>query len=570
MGPFGDCSASCDGVRRRDVFCEAETSPGRTEIVDDSQCPGIQPPALESCGFGIDACPLYLWDVTAYSDCSVRCGSGTQSRNVTCIQRTSDGEQVVSDSNCFSRLGRMPRTVESCTRVCTYEPGPWGPCNFDSVYSCGDGTQSRTLTCRDSEGNAIDGRFCEEGGVQGIDSQSCYTPCQCENHQWDPSPWSGCTRSCGGGRQYRLIRCNCNVTGVPRQVNGEECAMSSTAGARPEDERSCNPEQCPCVNHRWSPGPWSDCSATCGDGVETRNITCSCYRDGVLEVDTDENRCSARASRPPNSQECRRSRCECPTATWNITTSDCSKSCGNGTRVVVSTCMCDGVPTDDLVCINDAGLSKSPAFEYCNPEECPCVNYRFQTTRFSPCNKPCGDDAVETRFVTCTCRIEGNRVTVATERCQNNGLTPPPSERSCAKPCPCDTVEYVPGPWSECTPSCDDPAVGDREQTRDLECLCTRGGVTETVENTVCDQYYWYPSRSTRSGRPRPPSRDSRPATRRPCDPCSFGWTEGRWSRVRSSDNSSSFSKIDSFFGCSAPATVVIVVRLRALSRRTE
>lgn len=58
----------------------------------------------------------YEWNVGGWSDCSVPCGGGTQTRSVTC--RRNDG-QTVADSLCTKYVGGKPAASQSCnTQSC--------------------------------------------------------------------------------------------------------------------------------------------------------------------------------------------------------------------------------------------------------------------------------------------------------------------------------------------------------------------------------------------------------------------------------------------------------------------
>lgn len=75
-------------------------------------------------------------------------------------------------------------------------------------------------------------------------------PCMTSNNQampflifqrWKIGPWSGCSRTCGGGVETRTVSCvRESVTGV-QYMNQDFCPES------PALHRSCNTDQCP----RW-------------------------------------------------------------------------------------------------------------------------------------------------------------------------------------------------------------------------------------------------------------------------------------------------------------------------------
>ncbi|KAM6965444.1 A disintegrin and metalloproteinase with thrombospondin motifs 3 [Aplochiton taeniatus] len=90
----------------------------------------------------------------------------------------------------------------------------------------------------------------------------------CTQPQWITDHWEHCTKTCGSlGYQIRAVRCLQFVhQGKNRSVHSKYCS-----GEKPESRRSCNRVPCPA---QWRTGPWSECSVTCGEGMERRIVTC--------------------------------------------------------------------------------------------------------------------------------------------------------------------------------------------------------------------------------------------------------------------------------------------------------
>ncbi|XP_013862616.1 A disintegrin and metalloproteinase with thrombospondin motifs 13 isoform X2 [Austrofundulus limnaeus] len=138
----GICSVSCGGgVANLVQYCAREVE-GEEVVVDDSNCSNFpKPAAVVSCN--THNCPA-RWKVVKISPCSVSCDLGIAERNVSCVQFIHGRESVVSEDRC--RVVVKPATAVPClVKVCTYrwEVKPWSQCSVP----CGYGIQSRTVSC---------------------------------------------------------------------------------------------------------------------------------------------------------------------------------------------------------------------------------------------------------------------------------------------------------------------------------------------------------------------------------------------------------------------------------------
>nr|XP_023012817.1 A disintegrin and metalloproteinase with thrombospondin motifs 2-like [Leptinotarsa decemlineata] len=154
--------------------------------------------------------------------------------------------------------------------------GGWGPCST----SCGGGRRQRTSACWDEKlGKIVKRSYCSLMQKPKQETQKCNAfGCTFE---WISGEWEPCSTTCGTlGMQHREIYCvpksivttvllqfNGTVTNPWRyMVNPNRCSRSKPSTVRP-----CNRK--PCFSY-WTFGEWSQCSASCGNGIQTRSSHC--------------------------------------------------------------------------------------------------------------------------------------------------------------------------------------------------------------------------------------------------------------------------------------------------------
>jgi hypothetical protein len=156
MSDYTPCSTSCGGGKQmRSVQCVNNLN----AVVPDANCAasGPKPLATQSCNTFTCPTSTYTWSVTPYSSCSVTCGTGTETRQVSCVDGTGT---PVPDANC-GNSGPKPATTASCNPgACptyTWVPGSYSACNV----TCGGGVQSRTIICVDGLGHQVNNSLCD-------------------------------------------------------------------------------------------------------------------------------------------------------------------------------------------------------------------------------------------------------------------------------------------------------------------------------------------------------------------------------------------------------------------------
>ncbi|NXN59585.1 ATS14 metalloproteinase, partial [Rynchops niger] len=91
---------------------------------------------------------------------------------------------------------------------------------------------------------------------------------------WVAEEWGACSKSCGKlGVQARAVQCVQRLQdGTNRTLHTKYCP-----GQRPETRQPCSRLPCPA---QWRTGAWSECSASCGEGVQQRQVVCKGSESG--------------------------------------------------------------------------------------------------------------------------------------------------------------------------------------------------------------------------------------------------------------------------------------------------
>ncbi|XP_010178360.1 PREDICTED: thrombospondin type-1 domain-containing protein 4-like, partial [Mesitornis unicolor] len=131
-------------------------------------------------------------------------------------------------------------------------------------------------------------------------------PRQNREHNWKQIGKTECTTTCGKGSQYPVFHC---VNRITHEEVSESYCDSSTKPI-PEEE-ACNLFPCPAF---WDIGEWSECSKTCGLGMQHRQILCrQMYANRTLTV--QQYRCH-HLEKPETTSTCQLKIC----SEWQIRT----------------------------------------------------------------------------------------------------------------------------------------------------------------------------------------------------------------------------------------------------------
>jgi len=176
-------------------------------------------------------------------------------------------------------------------------------------------------------------------------------------NEW--TEWTECSLSCGGGIQQRIRECT-----LPKQADFQ-CDGEGT------EQRVCNTQSCP-VWTEWT--DWTECSVSCGGGIKVK--TRECVLQKALGAEKLKLLCTGDSL---ESAACNEETCPKPTE-WSEW-SQCSKSCGGGTR------------TKTRECVNQRDPSGNPCqvdldeTETCNNNPCPEWT---DWTPWTQCSQSCG------------------------------------------------------------------------------------------------------------------------------------------------------------------------------------
>ncbi|GJQ76338.1 hypothetical protein Trydic_g2060 [Trypoxylus dichotomus] len=350
---FTPCSASCGGgVQFRNVSCAGRKS---LDPVDPNLCDANNKPVeTQRCG-EIPCDPK--WVAKDWEKCSATCGDGgTQTRKIYCEQIISGGvASIVDDGQCVNL--QKPPIQQECNKgvICgEWHIGPWKPCN----RLCGKGKEARDVICYrkvDGKITVLNDSECPQKKPET--SRSCLLR-PCEGVDWVASEWSGCENKCGLSEETRMVQC---MTAAGEVFSDKLCEQDEK---KPETSRKCVSKAGDCI-YEWYASQWSECSAKCGSGVQTRKVFCTKPTDdGFKKVESSN--CDP-LKKYDAVQNCTAAIKECPGEWFTGPWTKCTKDCNGGLKTRKVLCIKGNSAVHVKEC--DPELTPSSS-EECNKQAC--------------------------------------------------------------------------------------------------------------------------------------------------------------------------------------------------------
>ncbi|XP_017755723.1 PREDICTED: A disintegrin and metalloproteinase with thrombospondin motifs 9 [Eufriesea mexicana] len=354
-GDWGPCSVTCgEGMKRRKVICKSadgmisskcssSNKPEDVTICILKPCPTVSVTPIKYSSDPPYEIPSqqdneihdiifrygYKWHVQT-KECSKPCIKGYMNTGVKCV--SIETATIAPDSYCDNE--KKPPTEIPCNRYhCPmWSTSDWGQCNVE----CGLGNQYRQVRCQSPHGEILPDEDCHDSEKPEIMKTCRKRPCINTStdqrnpskmnilRKWKTSSWTTCSKSCGTGLQRRRVECTIRRGNHGPEVTVRDEQCSRLGLRKPKSQRPCRRVAC---NFIWQEGPWSECSAECGEGIQRRSVTCHrTNRYGLLDPTPTDN--CPMDQKPETQQFCKLQECDDKYYWFAGPWKKCSHTCG--------------------------------------------------------------------------------------------------------------------------------------------------------------------------------------------------------------------------------------------------
>ncbi|XP_078406383.1 tetratricopeptide repeat domain 16 [Cetorhinus maximus] len=344
---------------------------------------------------------------------------------------------IIHQANRTQKLRNRLKLLRKGLGVSAADMYRWKLSSHEPCSStCTTGVSTSYALCVRYDGIEVDDSYCDSVTRPEPVREFCIgRECQ---PRWETSSWSECSRTCGEGHQFRIVRCWKIISaGFDSSVYNEMCESADLS--RPSERKTCKNPAC---GPQWEMSEWSECTAKCAERVTvTREVRCS----------KEEWLCDEK-TKPPSQKDCVGPPCD---RQWTVSDwGPCSGPCGQGRMI------------RHVYCKNSEGRVMPES--QCNPQLKPHAIHPCGAKDCSPhwlaqdwerCNTTCGR-GVKRRVVLCVGIVNGKVKIPNPEEC--DAAQKLIEETTCfERPC----FKWFTTSWSECTKTC---GVGIR--MRDVKC----------------------------------------------------------------------------------------------------